>query len=311
MLNATNEQSQEELDANAQRNQQRLKQLFDAIPKGYRPNQAELGLIDQYGYKIENGQVKKKSWWEINKSAVLGAAGVAGAGVLSGLGLFGGTASGAAGASSGAASTAAGASTLLGEGGIPAGLSTAGVTPGLIGEAVGGGGGGVTGFLKSLGGKAITGIADTLSGAADSAQQSNDRKAAIAASLENTRLGRDQFALNAPGERMNSSVRAALAKNYTPSVAHWGGPGSGLRGEVPTYSGSQSFHDAIHNADTQGLMDRVLKDETAQQQHGGITGDNADAAIPTNIGQDSTGDKILGGTSLGSSLLAAILRGRK
>lgn len=178
------------------------------------------------------------------------------------------------------------------------------------------------GLLSILGriGKGALGIAtggvssalgDVLGGASKSGQAQNNNQDTIKLALQNAQLNRDKYALAAPGVRMNTSIRAAMAKRGTPSSVQWGGPGSGLRGEIPQFSGGRkSVYAGLQEPDTQGLLDRVIHEQLMGQVAGGPSGGNADAAMPTNIGQSSTFDKILGGGAFGSSILGAILKAR-
>lgn len=304
---ATREQSQEEIDANSQRNNVKLRQVIAAIPKGYKPTPAEMGLLDQYGYKIENGAVKHKSWWEINKSAVLSAAGVVGGGLagaaLSGAGAAGNAASAASAAGDTIPVATGGAATAL----MPA--AQAGLLGSTAAAAVPAAGAGTMSTLAKYG-KTAQGVSDVLGNAAATEAASNQARDNTKVQLENTRLNRDKFATDAPGTRLQTTIQAALAKGYKPSQVSWGGPGSGLKGEVPTYSGSQNFHDALADPQAQEMFSQLLQDELAQQKAGGTTGGNADDTMNTaDIGQDSTGDKVLGSGATGAALLSAILKG--
>lgn len=168
------------------------------------------------------------------------------------------------------------------------------------------------GFIPGVG-PAIGGIADVLGGAAKSGAQSNQSRDALKVALSNQQLSRDKFAVDAPSARMKNSLQAALAKHATPSTVQWNGPGSGLRGEVPVYSGGRkSIYDAVKEPDTANLMDTVLHDSLIQQQRGGVSGGNMDDKTmdPSELGKTSILDKVMGGGAFGSSLLTALLKGR-
>lgn len=161
---------------------------------------------------------------------------------------------------------------------------------------------------------ALSGLSDVLGGAAKSGAAANQSKDALKVALEGAKLNRDKFATQAPGVRMNTSIRAALAKNAAPASVQWGGPGSGLRGEVPTFSGgANSIVPAMHDPGMSGLFDQIMKDQMMAQQQGGQSGGNTDNKMtvnPQDIGKTSLLDKIIGGGALGSSILSSILKNR-
>lgn len=157
-------------------------------------------------------------------------------------------------------------------------------------------------------------LADTLGGAAKAGQAQNNTSDLLKLALAREGLSRDKFALDAPGTRLSTgssaAIKAALAK-AGPSHTNWGGPGSGLRGEIPTTSGG--IHDAISslksNPNYMSLLDTVGKDELAGEKRGGASGGNMDAAQPSilnGVGQSSGADKALGFGALGSSILGAL-----
>lgn len=153
-------------------------------------------------------------------------------------------------------------------------------------------------------------VADVLGGASKAGAQNNLAQDRNTLDRENIRLGRDKFATQAPGVRMGDSIRAALAKHATPSSVSWGGPGSGLKGQVPQFSGGiKSIYSGLQEPQTQDLMSKTLQDELMAQQQGGISGGNTDRNMPP-INQSSTLDKVLGGGSLAASILAAIMKNR-
>lgn len=153
-------------------------------------------------------------------------------------------------------------------------------------------------------------VADVLGGASKAGAQNNILQDRNTLDRESIRLGRDRFATAAPEQRMSNSIRAALAKNATPSSVQWGGPGSGLKGQLPQFSGGiKSIYGGLQEPDTKNLMDTVLHDQLMAQQQGGISGGGKDTAMP-NINQSSVLDKIIGGGSLATSILAAILKNK-
>lgn len=157
-------------------------------------------------------------------------------------------------------------------------------------------------------GSMVSDLSDVLGGASKAGAQNNIQQDRNTLDRESIRLGRDRFATAAPEQRMSNSIRAALAKRAAPASVSWGGPGSGLKGELPQFSGGiKSIYSGLQEPDTQGLMDTVLHDQLMAQQQGGISGGGKDTAMPE-INKSSTMDKIIGGGSLASSILAAILK---
>lgn len=176
-----------------------------------------------------------------------------------------------------------------------------GVGKGLIGTLPGGG-------LINQGLDIASGLAPVLSGAAKSGAQANQNNDLLRLKAEDARLGRDKFALAAPGSRLSTGMRASAMNSAAPAQWNWGGPGSGLMGKIPTMSGGVGG--AIANIDprAKALSSHVLDDELLSQMRGGSSGQNMDAAMPdlSKIGQTSGLDKVMGGLGLGTSILAAL-----
>lgn len=260
----------------------------------------------------------------------VGVAGGLGAGALSAAGLFGGAA--APGSSAAASSTAGtgatagvGAGTGAGVGlgetaavtGIPA--STAASLPGFAaipsaeGLAAGGGGAlastpigngmaatpaGGSGMASGGGTSALSRVAgvgkklsDVLGGASKS--QADSRHTAAQDQLDWERLN-----LAAPGSKLSTMLAAALTKNFTPRTLNWGGPGSGLKGETPSYSGGSN-----------AAMRLSLQDPMVQKLLADVEAGKAGIPNPTAAGQpghESRWDKILGGAAFGTSILGAL-----
>lgn len=165
-------------------------------------------------------------------------------------------------------------------------------------------------------GDAVSGIADVVGGAAKSAGQANDNRDYARIAAERAKLDRDKFATTAPNARMQTMLRAALGKNAQPAQVHWGGKGSGLRGEVPTYTGGvKSIYGALKDPTMAGGLDTIMRDSLMAQQRGGLSGGSQDTnmgvADPSQMGKTSIMDKILGGTGLATGILGAILKSKK
>lgn len=205
----------------------------------------------------------------------------------------------AVGALAGAGAAGAGGAAAGGAGAAGTAAATGGIMAGVKGAAVP--------ILTSI---AKGGISDVLTKAAaggQSAQQNNDT---LKIALANATTNRLQTAASLPGTRLKTSVAAGMTSRATPTKINWGGPGSGLRGEVPTTTGG--FHDTVTpTADTKALGDQIQHDQLLSQLQGGPSGPNggSDMAMPQ-VGQASTGDSILGGAGIGTSILGSILASR-
>lgn len=195
-----------------------------------------------------------------------------------------GAASLGAGALGGASSGATSAATTAAENGSYIGSDVASTAASALG--------GHSALSTALGiGSKVKGLASVLGGA------SKDQAASKAMAARNE-LDWQRLNLDAPGKKLSSSLAAALTKDYTPSTLHWGGPGSGLRGETPTYSGGAK--DALTAAKNDPAVAKLLQDVL-----------NGKAGIPNpqaagGAGHESLLDKILGGAAFGTSVLGAI-----
>jgi hypothetical protein len=167
--------------------------------------------------------------------------------------------------------------------------------------------------MINKGGQAFTSLSDVLGGAAKSSQAQNNTNDTLSLALynakNNAKLNAKKFALSAPSARMRTSMAAILPKYATPAQVHWGGPGSGLRGEVPTWTGgAKSVFDAAKDPQYSQLGDQVMNDELLAQMKGGASGGNEDAAseVAPELGKTSALDDILGTSSLTTSVLGAL-----
>lgn len=196
-------------------------------------------------------------------------------------------------------------STTIGTGAV---TTTAGA-----GLGAGVGAGATTGALAtgaSVGSRILQGaqnVAPILSNAAG--QQSNARQQEIQNEQTDRQLAIQEQAAGqtADRERLRSSVRSSNILNATPSAVSWGGPGSGLRGELPKITGG--FTGAMANLDprVKEMADTQLKNNVVAQLSG--------SGQPTQPVEDeeqrrrrrgeSTGEKILGGVATGASILGA------
>ena len=127
-----------------------------------------------------------------------------------------------------------------------------------LGSILGGIGKGILGLVP--GGGTITSIMDMaapiLGGAAKNQAQSGMNNAQL--QLGRDRLLQDKFKTDQslPGQRLANSVAASKVANYNPVKFNWNGPGSGLRGEIPSFSGGWADPNII-GADTRQLASDV------------------------------------------------------
>lgn len=146
-------------------------------------------------------------------------------------------------------------------------------------------------------------------------QASNDNSI-----LKRAQVMQDQqkFALAAPLTRMKTGLMGGLANNFTPGSVSWDGPGSGLKGKIPTYSGGigGSMQAALTNPELRTLMNQSMHDSLVAQMRGGADPNGSgqpgtDFTLPEdvmNVGKTSAGSKILGGAGLASGILGALLK---
>ena len=243
-------------------------------------------------YNLQNGGVEKQGFLSRNANWLMYIPlAVAGGGV-------------AAGVAAGGAAGAAGASSA--GGGIGETAAVTGVTP-AIGGSLGTGATAGTGIGTSILSKAgpyAEKLAPILGGMAKSGAEANQNRDRILPSMEHAQLARDKYALDAPSTRMSQSVRASAIKNAAPVKVNWGGPGSGLRGEVPNFTGG--YTGAVQNLDPQSrqLADTVLA-KTLQDQ---LAGRDDESEWLDKFGSTSVQDKIVGGAATAANIYAGIRR---
>jgi len=190
-------------------------------------------------------------------------------------------------------------------GGAAAAGGTAATTGATVGGTTAAAGGtmGTLGTINTLANIAGT-VAPILTSAAGSAQTQNNTQNQQGLSAQQIARQQQQFALDAPQQRLRTGLAAALGLNAGPASVSWGGPGSGAKGQVPTYSGGiLDIGKALQDPSQRSLMQSVLANALSGQQN------NTDSATPflSGVGQSSTGDNILGGAALTSSLLPSVL----
>lgn len=214
---------------------------------------------------------------------------------------------------------------------------------------------GVLDFIKMIGGGvaapftggatlpvALDGLSGILGSAAKTGQDQNNKADQLQLLLENAKLNRDKFALDAPGQRLSTGMRANVAANAQPASLDWGPagfkPGAIAHGQAPMphwTGGPSSGLGASMSPDAKQLSNQVMHDELVAQLRGGTTGGGTgakqgdgsllrpgakedgtgtDLAMDpklAQIGQPSTGDNVLGGLGVGTSILALLskLRG--
>lgn len=259
-----------------------------------------IGIPDNLIFDPLTGVVRDKNWNERNSnwSALMYTGAAIGAGLTAGAAT---AALGGAGAAAGAAGAGAEAGGLA-AGGAAAGGAAAG---GTAAAGAGAGAAGLGGTLASTLIKNAPAIATALGGAAKGQQAQNNTETGQQLTQEQIQLNRDKYALEAPNTRLATALKASIASNYTPQHTTFAGPGSGLRGQAPTITGGLSASLANLDPRAKELANQILMDELTGQKQGGPTGGGQDKTLSP-INQSSTGDKVLGGASLGSSILGSI-----
>lgn len=139
--------------------------------------------------------------------------------------------------------------------------------------------------LGAILGAVIPSLSSIFGGASKAKQDQQNKEADRA-------LAWEQLRLQAPGQRADTALRAALSKNFSPQSVSWGGPGSGLRGELPQYSGGLS------SSMTQSQQDPMLQ----QMLQDAIAGKAPESYDRQQYPKSSKWDKLLGGLSLGTSI---------
>lgn len=212
-------------------------------------------------------------------------AGIAGATIatMGAAGVFGG----AGGATSAAASAAAPAAATTAAGTTAAAAGTGGILSqiGTVGSAL----------SPVLGGMAARGAQN------NALTDQNNMEAWRQGEAAN--LNRDKFAIAAPQARLGASTKASILSNYTPTKVNWGGPGSGLKGEIPTYSGGMSG--AMGNLDprTKDLASLLMNDMLDQQK----TQRGSTLSAPQPLPSQSSGlDRAVGTGATITSILGAL-----
>lgn len=162
----------------------------------------------------------------------------------------------------------------------------------------------------------LGGLSDVFGGAAKSDVAQSNNAGALKLALARLGLDTKKFATTAPAARLATGQRAALANAASPAEVHWGGPGSGLRGEVPTYTGGiKSIYKANQDPEMRQLSQQTLHDSLVAQMKGGadpnglgVPGSDMDMGSAAHVGEGSTGGDILGGLSLGTSIASILKR---
>lgn len=160
----------------------------------------------------------------------------------------------------------------------------------------------------------FSGLADVFGGAAKSDSANANSTDALKLALQRLNLDTKKFATAAPSERLATGQRAALANAATPAAVHWGGPGSGLRGEVPTFTGGiKSVYKANEDPELRQLSQQVLHDSLVSQMKGGadpnglgVPGSDTDLGSAKDVGEGSTAGDVLGGIGFGSSIASVL-----
>jgi hypothetical protein len=184
------------------------------------------------------------------------------------------------------AATMAGVGSSLPAGGVGLGAGAASAVPSILDKA------------KGIAGK----VAPILGNMADAGAKANAQRDAILPSMENSQLARDKYALDAPGTRLSQSVRASGIKNASPTQVNWGGPGSGLRGQVPTFTGGFSGELANMDPQTKALAEETMRKDLQDQ----LAGKDDQTRWLDKFGSTSPLDKAVGIGSTAASIFGAL-----
>lgn len=133
-------------------------------------------------------------------------------------------------------------------------------------------------------------LSSVLGGAA---KESADQATAQAgAKLANQKLN-----IDTPAVKARRALAAAMAANYKPTTVQWGGPGSGLKGQLPQFSGG------VDSALPAAMSDPMV----AELMRNVMSGKDATYKDPT---KSSVLDKVLGGAGLVTGILGALGGGK-
>lgn len=180
-------------------------------------------------------------------------------------------------------------------------ILTAGAASPALAATLGIGGG--TSALLGAGAEALSPIL-----AKAAANQSQSKITQNTQNATRDRMALDRFKENEalPGQRLNTGVRASRVASATPVSVDWKGPGSGLRGEVTHFTGGFANPNLVSGDTKQQAQDVAHQMLLKEMQ-----GPTGEAPALTPLATEGTGDKILGGAALGTSLLGPLLKLRK
>lgn len=258
-------------------------------------------------------ELSQKSFWDYAGIPLMAAA------AFTGVGLAGALSGGGASSMAGVGPSTA-ANMAATEAALPGVMSGGSLAAGTGTAAAAGGSMGMLDTIKSvLGSDKLSGLADVFGNAAKSENNQQGLEDRLKLMLEDARLNRDKYALDAPGTRLATGAQAALSQNITPTTLDWGPngfvPGAIAEGKasLPKYTGglSGALSSMSGNKDYQALSNQVLHDQLVAQLQGGASGGNQDkAGLPT-VGEGSGLGDVLGGMGLGTSILSTLLGKKK
>lgn len=292
------------------------------------------------GLKVSNGRIVERGFFDRSKKDLLRIGLLVAAGQIGGALTSGAAAPGAAGAEAavdgsyigadiagteaaalggaGAAAGVGGAAAAV-DGALPgtagatgAGAGAAGAEAAVDGSYIGadvagteaqalGMGGGPLSILKTVG-KYAQKAAPILGNMAKSGAEANQNRDRNAILAEGVKLARDKFALDAPTTRMHQTTKASMLNHAAPLTMQWGGPGSGLRGELPTYSGGATEALSHLSEDTGPLNNEVMRQNLQDQ----LSGRDHNMDYMKDMGKTSLLDKLIGIAASGTSLYGAV-----
>lgn len=165
---------------------------------------------------------------------------------------------------------------------------------------------GIGGATSGALGAGATALSPILSKAAANQSQSKILKNTQNAAQDRAALERFKTNEALPAERLNTGVRASRVASATPVSVDWGGPGSGLRGEMTHFNGGYANPNLV-GADTRQQAQEVAHQMLLKQ----MQGPTGEAPALTPLATEGVGDKILGGAALGTSILGALAKRRQ
>lgn len=146
------------------------------------------------------------------------------------------------------------------------------------------------GPIASAGMDAFSGLSSVLGGAAKGSAETSTAQAP-------SKLAFDKLNIDTPATKARRALSVALAQNYKPSTVNWNGPGSGLKGQLPTFSGG-----------VDSALPAAMSDPLVAELMGNVKA-GKDATYKSGM-ESSPLDKVLGAGGLITGILGALTKKR-